>query len=92
MNSFIEACKNDNLKLAKEIYTHQDINYHTYDDEAFRRVCENGKLDIAKWLLFLDNKLHNEVPGNLLNKVCKVNIFESTQVDLIKMYTKLIIS
>ena len=51
---FIEACKFGNLNLAQGLYKTHQIDIHADDEYAFRWSCENGHIEIAKWLLTLD--------------------------------------
>ena len=90
--AFRWACMNGHLETAKWIWSLGGVDYHALDEYAFRYACYYGHLDVAKWLFFLDSEFHNKIPNKLLNKVCQVNVFESKQVDLLNMYTKLIIS
>ena len=54
MERFITLCKNGNINELQKYYsTHQDINIHAIDEYAFRLSCENGHIEVAKWLIEL---------------------------------------
>jgi len=46
---FILNCGNGFLERAKILYN-DSINIHAYDEIAFRKSCENGYENVAKWL------------------------------------------
>ena len=44
--SFIEACKEGDIKNAKEIFEeNKEIDIHAQDEEAFRWACYKGHLE-----------------------------------------------
>ena len=107
-DAFISACIRGEIKIAQWLFSlgvnhHSDKDYAFYKsyekgqlevvqwlfflDDLHHNYYENTHLD---WMIFSDN--NNNIPKKLLNKVLQVNVFESTQISLIDMYTKLIIS
>ena len=53
---FIKCCKNGFLSFAKYLVFKHTINIHAYREAAFRYSCENGNLDVAKWLIELSRQ------------------------------------
>lgn len=95
MDPFVEACKNGDLKLAKEIYNGGGIDYHAKEEYAFQYACANDHLEVAKWLFFelggIDHHVINDVCftwacgwGNL--KVAKWLFYELGGVNLDMCY------
>jgi hypothetical protein len=55
-NQFKYACGNNKLAKAKWLlFVDETIDISIDDDYAFRKSCEHGHLDVAKWLLSLSN-------------------------------------
>ena len=100
---FRAACAAGYIELAMWLWSLGGIEWccgfgpssFLYDNNEliFQWMCSNKFYKLVKWFFFLNTKLCNiKIPEKILNKFLKVNIFESTQVDLITMYTKLVIS
>ena len=67
---FIDACKIGNLNRAIELK--DDVNIHANNDEAFRLSCEDGHIEVAKWLYTLDSIIYELEIEN--NRIIKWNI------------------
>ena len=53
-NLFRNACRRGNMAVCNYLINKfNDIDIHEDDDAAFRYSCENGHLEIAKWLVDL---------------------------------------
>ena len=46
---FVEACKNSNFELIKELFE-KGVDIHYNNEQGFVYLCENGELEMAKWL------------------------------------------
>lgn len=46
---FVEACKNSNFELIKELFE-KGVDIHYNDEQGFVYLCDNGELEMAKWL------------------------------------------
>ena len=85
-------CGLHDMKYTLWVYNLGQIDINKNNDLIFKSCCEIKNISVSKWLFFLNNKFYNNIPDIILNDILKINVFESTQVDLITMYTKLIIS
>lgn len=60
--AFFESCHNDQLLVAKALLEinskHNKIDIHRDDEYIFRYVCDQGHIEIAKWLYSLDDKIN----------------------------------
>lgn len=71
--SFIYACKTNNLQLAKKIYENNKINIHLKDNKAFSEACISSSLNIIDWLSGFEN---TNIKNRDLIKLIKVNNLE----------------
>lgn len=57
-HTFIECCKFGNLEGAKFLYqiSSGNINIHAKYDTAFKQICQNGHIDIIKYLFSIDDR------------------------------------
>ena len=90
--SFILACCRGHLETAIWLRSLGGVDHQAEEEDAFCIAYDNWHFDVVKWLFFLDTTNHNDIPCKLISEVCEVNVFESTQFDLIYMYKKLVIS
>ena len=89
---FGKVCDLGDLQMVKLLYKDEDED-GWISEEVFLSLCRQSKLlEISKFVLFLNSIYHNNVPENLLNEAVKVNVFETKQENLIKIYQSLIIS
>jgi hypothetical protein len=58
-NEFIKYCRNGQLIKAKIVFACSTIDIHAKDELAFRMCCRYGHLDVAKWLVSLENTQDN---------------------------------
>lgn len=89
--SFGFSCDNDTIKIAQFLLT-TGVNHRDDKDYCFHQSVLNEELEASQWLFFLDTIHHDTCPDELLLKVTKVNVFETTKISLIEMYTLLVIS
>ena len=65
---FVKACKLGLLKLAKWMYNRYSIDIHADVEAAFRWCCNNGHLDVAKWLVELGKSTGNQIDIHVCNE------------------------
>ena len=54
MDVFFELCATGKINELKKYYSENlNINIHKGDEYAFGLSCENGRLEVAKWLIEL---------------------------------------
>ena len=56
INIFNLSCKKGYLSYAKSLLSRYNIDIHSSNEFAFSVACENGQLEIAKWLIELGEK------------------------------------
>jgi hypothetical protein len=66
IGKFIECCKNGKLFEAQTLLANNKIDIHDYNECAFRVSCNNGHLDVAKWLLSLES-VHGKIDIHAIN-------------------------
>ena len=60
---FNKTCQNKYISYAKSLIRRFNIkiNIHTDDEDAFRWICYNGDLEMAKWLIDLGENGHEKI-------------------------------
>ena len=53
--NFINACKEGRLDKVVELINDK-VNVHAYNGKGFRWICENGHLEVIKYLMLLNDK------------------------------------
>lgn len=93
-DGFLSACSNNSFEIIYWLWSLPDETDRRDRNKNILRVMFKQRCSFRniKWLFFLDNDLHNDIPEELLNGICQVNVFESTQSNLIEMYINLEIS
>ena len=67
--AFYWLCGNGYLFHAKRLYSLGDLIIDEMMYDIFKKCCENGNLDVAKWLLYTFD-IKNKFPSLLIEKCC----------------------
>jgi len=59
--NFILTCADNNLDLAKFLYTNSKINIHTHDEAPFRLAVKNNSYDVIDWLWELSVAMRSKI-------------------------------
>lgn len=71
---FVKMCSEGNIEFAKNlIQENPNINLTEYGSIAFEKACFNGHLDVANWLIELNNDIIDNVDIGYMYGVCKNN-------------------
>lgn len=71
---FVKMCSEGNIEFAKNlIQENPNIDLIEYGSIAFEMACFNGHLDVANWLIELNNYIIENVDVGYIYYVCKNN-------------------
>lgn len=89
-NSFILACRNNHLDIAKLLIelgegSYGRINIHKSKELAFRYACANDNIDMAKWLIKVGEESYGRINYRFLIKYAVKN----DRNDILKIFDDL---
>lgn len=79
---FIDACKDGDLELAKQIYNNNYVDIHYERNESFEWAVINNHINIVKWLVSIGDFTGKAFKNNVypLYKACASGYFEMVKL------------